>query len=118
MLTISIFLFIFDLYIKWNIPSSEVEVILKTSGRLQGRPEQVPRLSPPPQGLRGALQDARRRRRRPRDALLPAVQHVYSSTQASYCTTDLISPSGWQFISLLPIKISSAQPSSLLICSI
>jgi hypothetical protein len=35
---------------------SEVEVILKTSGRLQGRPEQVPRLPLPPQGLRGALQ--------------------------------------------------------------
>jgi hypothetical protein len=30
----------------------------------------------------------------------------------------LISPSGWQFISLLPIRISSAQPSSLLICGI
>jgi hypothetical protein len=30
----------------------------------------------------------------------------------------LISPSGWQFISLLPIRISSAQPSSLMICGI
>jgi hypothetical protein len=47
-------------------------------GWLQGRPQQVPRLPPPPQGLRGALQDARRRRRRPRDALLPAVQQVYT----------------------------------------
>ena len=30
----------------------------------------------------------------------------------------LISSSGWQFISLLPIRISSAQPSSLMICGI
>jgi hypothetical protein len=52
-------------------------------GRLQGRPEQVPRLPPPPQGLRGALQDARRRRRRPRDALLPAVQQVYPTIPSS-----------------------------------
>jgi hypothetical protein len=62
-------------------------------GRLQGRPEQVSRLPLPPQGLRGALQDARHRRHRPRDALLPAVQQVYSSTQASSC-------SSWSHLSL------------------
>jgi hypothetical protein len=47
-------------------------------GRLQGRPEQVSRLPPPPQGLRDALQDAHRRRHRPRDALL-----VYSTIPSS-----------------------------------
>jgi hypothetical protein len=47
-------------------------------GRVQGGPGQVPRLPPAAQGVRGALQDPRRRRRRPRDALLPAVQQVVS----------------------------------------
>ena len=46
-------------------------------GRLQGRPEQVSRLPPPPQGLRDALQDAHRCHHRPRDALLPAVEQVF-----------------------------------------
>uniref|UniRef100_A0A453GCK4 Uncharacterized protein n=1 Tax=Aegilops tauschii subsp. strangulata TaxID=200361 RepID=A0A453GCK4_AEGTS len=45
-------------------------------GGVHGRPVPVPRVPPPAQGLRGALQDARRRRRRPAAALLPAVQQV------------------------------------------
>ena len=43
---------------------------------LRRRPLPVPRLPPPPQGLRGALQGALRHRRRPAAALLPAVQQV------------------------------------------
>jgi hypothetical protein len=45
-------------------------------GRLHGRPQQVPRLTPAAQGLRGTLQEAPRRLRLPDDALLPAVQQV------------------------------------------
>jgi hypothetical protein len=45
-------------------------------GRLQGRPQQVLRLTPVAQGLRGTLQDAPRRLRPPGYALLPALQQV------------------------------------------
>jgi hypothetical protein len=55
-------------------------VAVVRGGRVRGGPEQVPGLPPPPQGVRGALQDAPRRRRRPRDALLPAVQQVITTS--------------------------------------
>ena len=52
---------------------------------LRRRPVPLPRLPPPPQGLRGALQDARRHRRRPAAALLPAVQQVRMSALVPSC---------------------------------
>jgi len=53
-------------------------------GRMQVRPEQLQRVPPPAQSVRGSLQDPHRDGRRPGTEILPAVQQVMEQDPFAY----------------------------------